>query len=352
MATAIPPTPDEESPLDRLRVAGKNLGRDALKHFPTVVAVAALLFYAVGLFRRIVQLERYGVGTTQGLSLTPLEDNFVAGLAAVFDPSDSGPALMLLLAIGGLGAGWAHIWWPYVSQRWIARADDDAAAGGSAGEQPADQEQRVQREHRRDPAARAAKGSRPPRRARIGRALSLLASFVVMVVLPVAAAALVPVAYLAPILGVGVILTITWLSVRQPPRAWTEREARRVMTGIVAAIVVGIVADGVARFPPLNWARLELEGKQRREGSLLAIENGVMYLAGERRCTPGSRAPIEAVPIAKVVRSTITRPPPQYRETVFETGNQRFYRIEWPADGWPEIRRGREPPTRSKYGLC
>ena len=318
--------------------AGEKLGKLTLANVTTVFALAALVFYVVGLFRRMAQLHDVGVPIGRGVPLLPLQDYLISGLAVIVNPYNLPTLLWIALlasVVLGLPTGAAVL-----SQ---FRGNSDEGKPSSRSQAPIVQgapptsgpreNAGASDKEDRDGGSHAAKDT-----TLLGRAFGWLI-LAIIVSFPIGVVLLIPVATWAPLVAFPVVvIVLLLLNARYgavpllTPQRWSKLHARVVAS--VFLVALSALGALVVWFnpPPLDKVTIRRVQDSAVTGPLVAQANGVVYVAGGRNNTDEA-ADVIAVPLGRIASIRITDGVRPYRKTVPELLGIRFWRAEQDSDG-------------------
>jgi hypothetical protein len=319
-----------EELLDFLRRAGRTLAETSLKNVATIFALAGLLFYVVGLARRVAILEAEGIPTSRGLPLTSLQDYLLQGLAVIIDPNTLGAIAVWVLVIGAILVS------PGLAVR-VKATFADVSHEENADAQTTGEPQTSNGAEESAPAT-ADQGPLWKRRVRglvSGFFLAVFWAAVLYIVIFIAAGIIyLPFAAWVPLvlsfLVAVIVIAVSKLRVlRVPPwRTWTHVHARLVGATLVAMVLIYVLTRIVLAPPPLDTATLHLKSGRECAGGLLASTNNALYLVD--RSPQTGAAKIRAFPVGQLASLEIAEGPPRrYASLAHEWG---WTDKKWPVD--------------------
>jgi hypothetical protein len=283
-----------------------------------LLAIAGLLFYAIGILQWVAVLHAEHVPVERGLGLTPFQDYFVHGLAAALDPK-------ALPFLAGLGLGLAALT-VYVSLRPRFAPSVDMAAEALTEPTAADATTTAMQ-----PPLPEREQVQPTRKTRkLDRGLRVVSSATALLGLLVVAAALsfvvLPVLFV-PVAkwGAQVLLVLSlfiafilWHSFGAPTviDAWKREHALAFAAIVVTIGAVYSLAKTWFIPPPLSMARIvTTRGTRLGPAPLLGTSDTAVYVLSS---VTGSARTIDVIPMSAIAVMTIEPGPPRHYRTLPE----------------------------------
>jgi hypothetical protein len=267
-----------------LRRAMHELADFSLKNLTALFALAALVFYVLGLGRRVAVVLAEGIPTSRAIPLASLQDYLIQGLAVIVDPS-------VLLVIASLVLVGFAIPAAKDIGNWLKRPTEQAEPAEDA-----------------DAVAEVA-----PTPGTVGRLLAKVWILVLVILAALVIAALAcilvflpPAAWLPSGVTIVALFAVGFFAARF--ETWTPATAAAIVALAGLGYLSGEVVQVVLAPPPLDTAKVTPTTGEPETGELLSTANGAVYLVQRE----GDEPTITMYPFGQVRSMRISETPPAH----------------------------------------